>query len=313
MRRVSLSKNNGRSQNLFPSPGRPLSGAAKSRILLLLLLLVAVLVWTAFLYKPEHIFKATFLDVGQGDSIFLQFPYGGNMLIDGGPGGRYDMGKRVVAYLHRQGGMRVNIIVLSHPHDDHGGGLIAVLRNIPVGLVLDSGQTHTSYSYEEFLKLIEEKRIPYRVVKAGEEVAGFREVKIMVLNPPSHLLEGTESDINNNSLVLKVAYGKLNLLLPGDIGREAERGLLRYGHHLESTLLKVPHHGSRTSSTPDFLDLVNPRIAVISVGRRNPFHHPAPETLLRYKKRGVKIYRTDRQGAIIFTSNGRSFRVRTMK
>ncbi len=310
---VPLSKNNRRSRDLFRTQGRHSGGAAKSRILLLLLLLSAILVWTDFLYKPAHLLKATFLDVGQGDSIFLQFPYGGNMLIDGGPGGKYDMGKRVVAYLRRQGVRRINILLLTHPHEDHVGGLITVLRNLPVGLVLDSGQTHTSYSYEEFLKLIKEKRLPYRIIKAGGEIKGFKEVKIIVLNPPSHLLEGTASDLNNNSLLLKVTYGKMSLLLTGDIEREAEEGVLRYGSYLKSTLIKVPHHGSRTSSTPEFLDLVKPRIAVISVGRRNPFHHPAPETLRRYEERGVKIYRTDRQGAIIFTSNGRSFRVKTMK
>jgi len=310
---VPLPKNNRWSRNSFRAQRRHSGGAAKSRILFFLLLLSAVLVWTAFLYKPAHLLKATFLDIGQGDSTFLQFPYGGNMLIDGGPGGRYDMGRRVVAYLHRQGVRRINIVVLTHPHDDHVGGLITVLKNLPVGLVLDSGQTHTSYSYEEFLKLVKEKRIPYRIVKAGEEIKGFKGVKIFILQPPPHLFKGTGSDINNNSLVLKVVYGKASLLLTGDIERGAEDKLLRYGPGLKSTLIKVPHHGGRASSTPDFLDLVSPRVSVISVGRRNPFHHPAPETLLRYKERGVKIYRTDREGAVIFTSNGRSFRIRTMK
>ena len=291
-------------------PRVPLS---KSKILILLLLLWASLIWTAVLYKPARLLRATFLDVGQGDSTFFQFPYGGNMLIDGGTGGKYDMGKRVVAYLRRQGVRRIDILLLSHPHDDHVGGLITVLKNFPVGLVLDSGQAHTSYSYEEFLKLIEGKRIPYRIIKEGGEIKGFKGVRITVLNPPPHLLEGTDSDINNNSLVLKVTYGKVSLLLTGDIEREAEERLLRYGHYLKSTIIKVPHHGSRTSSTPDFLGLVNPQVAVIPVGRRNPFRHPSPQVLQRYEKRGTTIYRTDRQGAIILTSEGRSFQVRTMK
>lgn len=286
---------------------------SKNKILILLLLLSAILIWTAVLYKPAHLLKATFLDVGQGDSIFFQLPYGGNMLIDGGGGGRYDMGKRVVAYLRRQGVRRIDILLLTHPHDDHVGGLITVLKNFRVGLVLDSGQAHTSYSYEEFLKLIEEKGIPYRIIKAGGEIKGFKEVKILVLNPPLYFLEGTESDINNNSLVLKVIHGKVSLLLTGDIEREAEERLLRYGHYLKSTIIKVPHHGSSTSSTPSFLALVNPRVAVIPVGRRNPFRHPSPQVLRRYEEKDVKVYRTDRQGAIILTSDGRSFRVRTMK
>ena len=291
-------------------PRFPLS---KSKILILLLLVSAILVWIAVLYEPTHLLRATFLDVGQGDSIFIQFPYGGNMLIDGGRGGKYDKGKKIVAYLRRQGVRRIDILLLSHPHDDHVGGLITVLKDLPVDLVLDSGQVHTSYSYEEFLKLIKGKRISYRIIRAGEEIKGFKRVKIPILNPSPYLLEGTNSDINNNSVVLKIIYGKVSLLLTGDIEREAEENLLRYGYYLRSTLIKVPHHGSRTSSSPDFLDLVDPRIAVISVGRRNPFRHPSPQVLLRYEKRGVEIYRTDRQGAIIFTSGGKSFQVRTTK
>ena len=285
----------------------------KSKILLLLLLLSASLIWTAVLYKPAHLLRATFLDVGQGDAIFLQFPRGGNMLIDGGRGGRDDMGKRVVAYLRRQGVKRIDILLLTHPHDDHVGGLITVLKNFSVGLVLDSGQVHTSYFYEEFLGLVEEKQIPYQIIRAGEEIKGFKGVKLLVLHPPPYLLEGTGSDLNNNSLVLKITYGKVSLLLTGDIEKEAEERLLRYGHYLKSTIIKVPHHGGGTSSTPSFLDLVNPRVAIISVGRRNPFRHPSPQVLQRYEERDVKIYRTDRQGAIILTSDGRSFWVRTMK
>jgi len=225
------------------------------------------------------------------------------MLIDGGVGGRYDKGKKIVAYLRRQGVRRINILLLTHPHEDHVGGLITVLKSFPVGLVLDSGQVHTSFSYEEFLKLIEEKRIPYRIIRAGEKIKGFKGVKIFALSPPPYLLEGTGSDINNNSVVLKIIHGRVSLLFTGDIEREAEEQLLRYGSYLESTIIKVPHHGSRTSSSPDFLDLVNPKVAIISVGKKNPF----------YKERGVRVYRTDRQGAIIVTSGKGRFRVRTMK
>lgn len=295
------------------SRGRRFGAAPKSKILILLLALPVIFIWTAVLYNPVPLLRATFLDVGQGDAIFLQFPHRGNMLIDGGGGRRGDMGKRIAAYLRRQGVRRIDVLLLTHPHEDHVEGLITVLRNFPVGLVLDSGQVHASYSYEEFLRLIEKKQISYRIIGAGDKIGGFKEVEILVLHPPPRLLEGTRSDINNNSLVLRVAYGKVSLLLTGDIEREAEEGLLCYGHYLKSTIIKVPHHGSCTSSTPNFLNLVNPEIAIISVGRRNRFGHPSPRVLQRYRERGVKIYRTDKQGAILLTSDGESFRVKTIK
>lgn len=284
------------------------------KVLILLLAALAILVWAVVLRQPSHLLKVTFLDVGQGDSAFIQFPYGGNMLIDGGQGGRYDMGKRVLTpFLRRKGVRRIDILLLTHPHADHVGGLPTVLRNFEVGLVLESGQSHTTYSYEEFLRLVEEKKIPYRVVKDGESIEGYKRVKIHVLNPPPTLLEGTRSDLNNNSVVLKLIYGKTSLLLSADIEAEAEERLLSYGHLLKSTLIKVPHQGSHSSSTKPFLKLVDPEAAIISVGRRNPFGHPSAVVLKRYQEMGIRTYRTDRQGAVIFTTDGRKCWIKTMR
>ncbi|MCK4261618.1 MBL fold metallo-hydrolase [bacterium] len=285
-----------------------------SKFLILLLTALAVLIWGLVLHQPSHLLKVTFLDVGQGDSAFIQFPCGGNMLIDGGQGGRYDMGKKVLTpFLRRKGVRKIDTLLLTHPHADHVGGLATVLRNFKVGLVLESGQSHTTYSYEEFLRLVEERRINYRVVKAGERIEGYEEVEIQILNPPPTLLEGTRSDLNNNSVVLKIAYRKVSLLLSADIEREAENRLLRYGQLLKSTAVKVPHQGSRSSSTKPFLDLVDPEVAIISVGKHNPFGHPSPIVLKRYEEMGTKVYRTDRQGAVTFISDGRKFWIKTMK
>lgn len=224
------------------------------------------------------------------------------------------MGKRVLTpFLRRKGVRRIDTLLLTHPHADHVGGLPTVLRNFKVGLVLDSGQPHTSYSYEEFLGLVEEKGIPYRVVKAGESIRGYEAVEIHILNPPPALMEGTRSDLNNNSVVLKIIYGKTSLLLAADIEAEAEERLLSYGHWLKTTVIKVPHQGSHSSSTESFLELIDPEVAVISVGRRNPFHHPSSVVLKRYQEMGTKIYRTDRQGAVSFTTDGRKFWIKTMK
>lgn len=287
---------------------------SKSKFLIFLLTALAILIWGLVLYQPSPLLKVTFLDVGQGDSIFIQFPYGGNMLIDGGQGGRYDMGKRVIApFLRSKGVRRIDTLLLTHPHDDHVGGLITVLKEFPVGLFLGSGQTHTSYTYEQFLELVRKKEIPYRIVKEGMEITRYKGVKIDVLNPPSPFMEGTRSDLNNNSVVLKIRHGKANLLLSADIEVEAEERLLSYGYLLKSTAVKVPHQGSRSSSSQPFLELVAPQAAILSVGEKNPFGHPSPPVLKRYQEMGIKLYRTDRQGAVILTSDGKKFWIKTMK
>lgn len=264
--------------------------------------------------KSGGLLKATCLDVGEGDAIFITFPWGGNMLVDGGEGGQWDRGEKVVLPALRYWGVsKIDLLILTHPHSDHLGGLIKVLENIPVRMVIDSGQMHTSYSYEKFLSLIDEKNIPYTVVKSGDEITGYRGVKIMVVNPPHPFFQGTDSDLNNNSIVLRIVYREVSLLLTGDIERETERRILSLGETIHSNFLKVPHHGSGTSSSWEFLKLVSPQVAVISVGRRNNYGHPAPIVLERYEELNCQLFRTDNHGAVTFITDGRIYWVKSYK
>ena len=253
----------------------------------------------------------TFFDVGQGDSAFITFPYGGNMLIDGGPGGEYNSGERVILpYLRRKGIRRIDVVALTHPHADHVGGLIPVMERMKIGIVLDSGEPHTSFLYRQFLRLVDKKDIPFYITHEGDEVTGFKNIKILILNPPLKSFTGTNSDLNNNSLVMKIIFNQIDFLFCADIELKAEEKLTGYGTLLTSEIIKVPHQGSFTSIYDPFLNLVNPQVGIISCGR-NQYGHPHSETLKAYKKLDTKIYRIDRMGAIIVTSDGKSYRMLT--
>ena len=168
---------------------------------------------------------------------------------------------------------------------------------------------YTSASWRRLIK----KNIPFHIAHEGEEVIGFKGVKILILNPPLKHLSGTNSDLNSNSVVMKIVFNEVSFLFPGDIEREAEERLTIYGSKLSSKIIKVPHHGSATSIHKFFLDLVRPEVAVISCGYQNPHGHPSPRALKIYKEMKTRLYRTDKSGAITITSDGRSYRIKEIR
>jgi competence protein ComEC len=268
------------------------------------LCLIALFVWGNIFTLQNNLLKVTILDVGQGDSIFIQFPDRKNMLIDGGSG-RYDT---LPSYLWDKRIRKIDYLISTHPHTDHLGGLIGVLSNFKVGEVMESGQEHTSATYKEFLEIMEEKKIPYRIARASQSLEGGRDIRIDILHPREELIRYGGSQLNNNSIVIKLTYGKTSFLFTADIEKEAEDLLIRkYGTRLHSTILKVPHQGSKTSSTLKFLKKVSPECAVISVGAHNPFGHPHSEVLKRYRNLRIKVYRTDKNGAVTITTDGKNY------
>lgn len=221
------------------------------------------------------------------------------MLIDGGAEGTSDVGYNlIVPFLRREGVNRIDVLVLTHPHSDHLNGLQAVLDEFQVTMVLDPGIPHTSKGYRDFLSTVRARGIDFQKALRGQAVELGGGTRVEVLNPPEAHLTGTEDDINNNSIVLRVAAGPASVMLMGDAGRDAEAAILASGCSVKSDLLKVAHHGSNDSTGGAWLDAVSPRYAVISVGKGNPFGHPHRDVLQRLSDRGIRVYRTDRDGAV---------------
>lgn len=278
----------------------------RSRLLHLAVLSILIVgLFSASAIASENL-TIHFLDVGQGDSELLQFN-GKSILIDGG---EQDMGPRVESYLHGHGVSRLDLLVATHPHSDHLGGLLTILNDIPIKQVLDSGQVHTSSTFEDFLKLIDQKDIPYTTAERGQTIDLDPKLKIEVLSPT-----GTPfgDDLNQNSIVLRVTYGKVSFLLMGDAGLIAEESLLSSGYNLQSTVLKVGHHGSSSSSSVAFLNAVKPAVSIIEVGAGNSYGHPTSKTLSALKSTGSKVCRTDLDGNIVVTTDGQSYSVSTEK
>ena len=246
--------------------------------------------------------KVHFIDVGQGDSIFIELPSGNNILIDGGSSSSVS---KVVSYLKNLGINRLNIVVGTHPHEDHIGGLIEVLNSFSVDNVIDSGVAHTSKTYQEYLNTILSKVINYIVPEVGDEFDLKLDTKMKIVGP----LSPSEGDLNNSSIVFKLIYKNVSFLFAGDAEAELENQILQRNLDISSDILKVGHHGSSSASSIEFLRKVNPDIAIISCGTGNRYGHPHDITLNNLSNLGITIHRTDESGNIIVESDGLTYRV----
>ena len=273
------------------------------------LLVVAILVSVAAATMPDDNLHISFLDVGQGDAILIQK---GNqqVLVDGGPSPQaisLGLGSKMPFW-----DRTIDLVILTHPSADHVTGLVEVLQRYEVKQVLYPDLDFESDIYKEWLRVIEEKDIEHTLAQAGQQIDLGEGVVIKVLNPQTPLLTGTESDIDNNGVVLHISMGEMSFLLTADTMREAEWELIARRANLTSTVLKVGHHGSDTSTSLEFLAVVDPQLAVISVGAENRFGHPSDEVITRLEERigSENIYRTDEQGTIELITDGQRLWVR---
>jgi competence protein ComEC len=272
--------------------------------LILPLLVVAILVWSVALTTPDYKLHISFLDVGQGDAILIQTPNGQDILIDGGPDPQkinLELSKKLPFW-----DRTIDLVVCTQPQADHVTGLVEVLQRYEVKQVLEPGVPYDSDIYQEWLRLVEDKGIEYNIARAGQEIDLDNGIKIEVLNPPATLYEGTSHDVDNNGVVLKLSWDKVGFLFTADIREEVEFELIGQRANLKSTVLKVAHHGSKTSTTSQFLAAVDPEVAVISVGADNTFGHPSPEVVERLIDRVGEdnVYRTDEDGTIELITDG---------
>jgi competence protein ComEC len=281
--------------------------------LVLPLLVVAILVWSIALTTPDDKLHVSFLDVGQGDAILIQTPNGQNILIDGGPDPRkinLELGEKLPFW-----DRTIDLVVSTQPQADHVTGLVDVLQRYKVKQVLESGLSYNSSIYQEWCNLVEEKHIKRDTARAGQEIDLGNGIEIEVLNPPASLWAGTSDDVDNNGVVLKLTWNKFSFLFTADIREEVEFELIGQRANLKSTVLKVSHHGSKTSTTSQFLAAVDPEVAVISVGEDNPFGHPSSEVMERLIDRlgEDNVYRTDEDGTIEFIADGQTLWVKAEK
>ncbi len=257
--------------------------------------------------------RVTVIDVGQGTSALLELPGGYNVLVDGGgfsDNSIFDVGEKITApFLWRKKIKSVDTLVLSHPHSDHLNGLLYIAENFNVKEIWTNGETAETFGYKRLLEIIKEKNIKMEEFKEIKRARIINGTMFKILYPEADFKEKTEKwrKGDNNSLVLKASLGLKSFLFPGDIKAKGEAELVNIaGDYLKSTILLAPHHGSKTSSTNEFISKVNPEIAIMSVGWNNRYKFPAPEVLERYKARNCRTLRTDENGAVMMSTDGKA-------
>ncbi|MFQ5797903.1 MAG: ComEC/Rec2 family competence protein, partial [Bacteroidota bacterium] len=218
--------------------------------------------------------------------------------------------RMIIPFLRKRGTSSIDVVLITHPHSDHIGGLESVLEEFSVRRVVDAGQKIGSDVYKRFMAFVEAENIPLRRVQAGDTLGGFGGIRLYVLHPHTdidHPASGLQvKNLNDVSVVLKLVYGETSFLFTGDVEKSGERELQQtFGSFLDSDVLKIGHHGSSTSSSLSFLQEVTPRIGIISVGKFNKFSHPSEEVLARLRALQIEVHQTDEQGAVVLESDGR--------
>ncbi|MFA6307123.1 MAG: ComEC/Rec2 family competence protein [Patescibacteria group bacterium] len=259
-----------------------------------------------FAYKVPKNLEVDFLDVGQGDAILIKTPGGQNVLIDGGPD------KAVIKRLGENlawWDKQIDLMVLTHAHDDHVTGLIDVLKRYDVKKILYTGAVHNAPNYLAWLKLARDKKAPLLIIDKEQTINLGAGAKMEILYPAESLLDKTLADLNDSSIIIKLIYGQNKFLLTGDASEKVEKILLTNGADLSADVLKVAHHGSQYSSSEEFLEKVKPAMAIIEVGKNNDFGHPSLRIIKRLERSGAEIFRTDEEGTIKIISNGQDLTV----
>jgi competence protein ComEC len=249
--------------------------------------------------------RVTFIDVGEGDAMLVECPAGEILLVDAGPGpDPFDAGERtILPLLKRRDIPAIDLFVLTHPHADHLGGALVLLHRSMIRRVADNGVSDRSLLVEDYKNAA--AATPLRTVHAGDTLVFARGVRLFVLSPPAGGIEGESTNPNSSSVVMKLVFGAVSFLLVGDADRSAEERMLgSYGDLLRSTVLKVGHHGSSTSTSEGFVESVRPELAVVSVGAHNKFRHPSLAVIERLERSGARVCRTDEEGAIILETDG---------
>ena len=269
----------------------------KCKIIICLLIVLILINFIIYIF-PQKL-RIFFIDVGQGDSTLIITPDIKTVLVDGGGSDSFDVGEKVLLpYLLDRRILKVDYVLISHFDTDHCGGILTIMEKVKVKNIIISEQAEHSENYERFKKLMIHKKIRLIEVKKGDKIKIGRYSEFKILFPTSRLL--SENPLNNNSIVAQFNYNNFKMLFTGDIEKLAEQQILKTEKaEIRADILKVAHHGSKTSSIPEFIKAVRPKIALIGVGKNNTFGHPNQQTIKNLENIKCRIYRTDLQGEII--------------
>ena len=248
----------------------------------------------------RHPLAVHFIDVGQGDSIFMQLPNGETLLIDGGPDA-----DTVTDYIKAMGYKKISYVIATHPDADHIYGLPKVLGSFKVGKFYMPAKEHTTKVCERLLDSVEKNGCEAIYAVAGREVVNTPGLSVRFVAPVKYY-----SDNNEISAVVKLVYNENSFLFTGDAEKKSEQDIISEGYDVSADVLKIGHHGSKTSTSEEFLRRVNPEMAVISVGSDNKYGHPATEIINLLNSGNIKIYRTDTDGTIIFLCDGENYEIK---
>lgn len=262
------------------------------------MLVAFILIFSTAIASSQSVkLKVIFLDVGQGDATLIE-QGSKQILIDGGPDGQILMEKlgKFIPFWDR----KIEMVVATHPDQDHIQGLVDVLEKYQVGSLMETSEESDSQVYKEYKNLLEQKNINVIGARIGTEVDLGDNAKIEIMEPIFEKADENKKENNSNSIISKLIFGKNNFLFTGDATADEEKEFISLPEDLSADILKVAHHGSKYSTTEEFLAKIKPKMAIISVGKNNKFGHPAPEILERLEKDKIKIIRTDEFGDIIF-------------
>jgi len=276
--------------------------------ILIILFSGTIFIWFAiFNFADKKFLEVCFFDVGQGDSIFIETPNRKQILIDGGPD------KTILEKLNKAMPFydrTIDLLILTHPDADHITGLVSALEYYDVKYILTSGIQNETAVYKKWRDLIKEKNIPLILAQSGQKIFLDQDIFLEIIWPEQSLIESFSKPANNASVVGRLVYGDIEFLLTGDIEKKVEEHLIIQNLNLESDIFKAPHHGSKTSSNDNFIEIINPQVSIISVGEDNRYNHPNNEVLERLKD--SIIYRTDKDGDIKILTDGILFDILTI-
>jgi competence protein ComEC len=265
----------------------------------IVLALLIVLTLSSFGFSATNPLTVHFIDVGQADCIFIHSPDGHNMLIDAG---NNDDAATVTSYLAAQNVVKIDVLIGTHPHEDHIGSMNTVIQNFEIGQIYLPKVSVNNRTFANVLAAVKQKGLKINSPVAGSSIALDSSVQVKFLAPNSV----TYDELNDYSIVLQLVYGETKFMFTGDAEQTSEKEILARFSDLKVDVLKVGHHGSNSSTTAAFLKAVAPQYAVVSVGKYNQYGYPSQEVTNRLEQARVKVYRTDNQGTIIATSSGKA-------